>query len=153
MPDQRAYILARVRFEPAPPNTPGGPCWIWTRSRNADGYGNVGSSRMNPWRESLAHRLAWRIFRGDFPAGLEPDHLCRVRACCNPAHTEPVTHRENMRRSPYNAELMSRTKCPSGHPYEGRNLIQRGERRWCRACMNAAQRQRYYRLHQRPLPA
>lgn len=32
------------------------------------------------------------------PEGLELDHLCRVRCCCNPSHLEPVTRAENIRR-------------------------------------------------------
>lgn len=36
--------------------------------------------------------------RCDVPYGKELDHVCRVRACVNPAHLEPVTHIENVRR-------------------------------------------------------
>jgi hypothetical protein len=35
---------------------------------------------------------------GPVPSGMELDHLCRVKACVNPDHLEPVTHAENMRR-------------------------------------------------------
>jgi hypothetical protein len=48
----------------------------------------------------LAHRWAYEHFIGPIPAGLEIDHLCRVRHCVNPAHLEPVTKSENRRRQP-----------------------------------------------------
>jgi hypothetical protein len=35
---------------------------------------------------------------GPIPEGLQLDHLCRNRACINPAHLEPVTNLENLRR-------------------------------------------------------
>lgn len=35
-----------------------------------------------------------------YDAGAVLDHLCRVRNCVNPAHLEPVTQAENVRRSP-----------------------------------------------------
>jgi len=40
----------------------------------------------------------YEYFKGPVPDGLELDHLCRVRSCCNPDHLEPVTHKENIRR-------------------------------------------------------
>ena len=36
---------------------------------------------------------------GPIPEGLELDHLCKNGKCVNPAHLEPVTHAENIRRS------------------------------------------------------
>lgn len=46
-----------------------------------------------------AHRVAYRLYVGPIPEGQEIDHLCRVRWCCNPAHLEAVTHKENLRRA------------------------------------------------------
>jgi hypothetical protein len=72
---------------------PGG-CWVWTASLN-----NMGYPRFNAGdREMLAHRFAYEDVVGPIPDGLELDHLCRRPVCVNPAHLEPVTHRENMRR-------------------------------------------------------
>jgi hypothetical protein len=45
-----------------------------------------------------AHRFAYRHFIGEIPEGMELDHLCRNKRCCNPNHLEPVTHQENVRR-------------------------------------------------------
>jgi hypothetical protein len=74
------------------------PCYIWTGATNQAGYGTVRERETNRTRD--AHRLIWERERGPLPAGLELDHLCRVRACVRLDHLEPVTHRENMRRSP-----------------------------------------------------
>lgn len=46
----------------------------------------------------MAHRVAYELWVGPIPEGMELDHRCKVRACINPAHLEPVTHAENMRR-------------------------------------------------------
>lgn len=68
-------------------------CW---RFGNVDhkGYGLVHFEA----HLRLAHRVAYELFVGPIPAGLDIDHLCTVRACCNPAHLEPVTRKENIRR-------------------------------------------------------
>lgn len=70
-------------------------CWIWQRTINpVTGYGQL-TYEQESW---TAHRFFYVRARGAIPDGLQLDHLCRVRACCNPQHLEPVTHRENARR-------------------------------------------------------
>lgn len=73
--------------------TPGG-CWIWSGAVQGDGYGVV----RYDGRHWLIHRLLYTLYTGAIPTGAELDHTCVVRRCCNPAHLEPVTHAENMRR-------------------------------------------------------
>ena len=47
----------------------------------------------------LAHRLYYeRQHHGPIPPDRQLDHLCRVPACVNPDHLEPVTAAENIRR-------------------------------------------------------
>jgi len=71
-----------------------GDCWKWTGAHNNMGYGVTGVNG----RHIGAHRAAYEFTFGDIPAGLVIDHLCGERACCNPAHMEPVSQRENIRR-------------------------------------------------------
>ena len=69
------------------------PCHIWTGHINkATGYGFL--------RRSPLHRLIYERACGPLAKGMEPDHLCRVRACMRLDHLEAVTHRENCQRSP-----------------------------------------------------
>jgi len=71
------------------------PCWVWQRAKGSrDGYGRKGVGR----RVLLAHRVYFERVRGPIPKGLQLDHLCRVRACVNPDHLEPVTSKTNVRR-------------------------------------------------------
>lgn len=106
----------------------GGPCWIWTGTLDYKGYGRA-MYRNQPIR--FTHRIVWEMLVGPVPEGLELDHLCRVRACCNPDHLEPVTHAENMRRG----ITATKTHCPKGHPYAGENLkVNSRAGRQCRTC-------------------
>ena len=74
-----------------------GACWLWTGALSDRGYGafRIGGRSGKTVR---AHRWAFEDANGPIPEGLEPDHLCRVRACVRPDHQEAVTHRENLRR-------------------------------------------------------
>lgn len=94
-------------------------CWPWLSFRTADGYGKVGRRG--------AHRVAYAVTHGEIPDGLTIDHLCRNRACCNPAHLEPVTQSVNSKRKYANPDRLYSLTCPAGHPREF-------GRRDCRRC-------------------
>lgn len=112
---------------------PGG-CWLWTGSQNRNGYGRT--TRTNSRTTVMVHRYTYELLIGPIPDGLQLDHLCRVRNCCNPHHAEPVTQRINLLRGEtLTAKSAAATHCPSRHPYEGSNLYitPTGGRR-CREC-------------------
>jgi hypothetical protein len=74
-------------------------CWPWLAGTHK-GYGTFREAghRSNK-RKAHAGQVAWRLANGPLPEGLEVDHLCRNRLCCNPQHLEAVTHSENMKRA------------------------------------------------------
>lgn len=112
--------------------TPG--CWLWKASRYSTGYGCL----MNKGGSWLAHRISYELNVGPIPEGLELDHLCRVRGCVNPAHLEPVTHRENGLRGVGQGALNARkTDCKRGHPLSGDNLYMQNGTRQCVTCRRA----------------
>jgi hypothetical protein len=107
-------------------NGPNG-CWLWTASLSTNGYGQISVAN----RPVFAHRLSYEMLVGPIPKGLELDHLCRVRHCCNPAHLEPVTHVMNLRRSP----LVTSTHCKKGHEFTpGTTYVRPSGGRLCRIC-------------------
>lgn len=74
----------------------------------------------------------------DVPDDLVIDHLCATPACVNPAHLEPVTQAENVKRGRAGDIERARTHCPKGHPYDKANTyVSPAGHRKCRACTNA----------------
>lgn len=111
------------------------PCWISTRSQNGDGYTKLTFEG----RLISTHRLAFEVFVGPIPDGLVPDHLCRQRACCNPAHLELVTRRENVLRGDTLAARNSvKTHCPMGHELVDGNLVRANLLQGRRACLTCS---------------
>lgn len=69
-------------------------CWIWQGATQRNGYGVLRRKGKN----LRAHRYYYQLEHGPIPPGMDLDHLCRNRLCCNPAHMEVVTRVENLRR-------------------------------------------------------
>lgn len=105
------------------------PCWQFTGHLNPNGYGVIFDVK-----PMLAHRYAYMKWVGPIPEGLELDHLCRVRHCVNPAHLEPVTHQENIKRGETGIDNRMKWHCPKGHVYDVENTRHYRGSRHCRAC-------------------
>lgn len=111
-------------------------CWLWTGPLRPDGYGAIGAGGRGG-RTLRTHRLAYELVVGPIPDGLTLDHVCQVRACCNPAHLEPVTAEDNVRRA-----TARRDRCRRGHEFTPDNTIIRALGRECRTCRRERRRSR-----------
>ena len=118
-------LMAKVRKDS------GTGCWIFTGWLDPGGYGRCSFGG----KTQRAHRVSYQLFIGDIPAGLELDHLCRVRECVNPYHLEAVTPSQNRLRGLRGFELSGR--CRSGlHDISQPGAVSEcpnGERQ-CREC-------------------
>lgn len=100
-------------------------CWLWRGAITSRGYGSF--FRGNGLGAVGAHCWAYESLVGEIPDRLQLDHLCRNRACVNPAHLEPVTARVNRMRGVGPQRTRERfaamTHCKRGHPRTPENMF------------------------------
>jgi hypothetical protein len=122
-------------------------CWVWQKALQHTGYGHT--TFVGRGISVMAHRFYWELVYGPLAPGIELDHLCHNadpscaggstclhRRCVNPAHLDPVSSLENLRRTnnwAYRNPLA--THCPQGHSYDEENTwtTKQGWRH-CRTC-------------------
>ncbi len=105
-------------------------CWNWIGAHEPLGYGRF---RVQG-KLMLSHRFAYELLIDHITVPLELDHLCRNTRCVNPAHLDPVSHTENVRRGIAGNEYTSLTHCKYGHSFSGDNLYLHGRYRKCKKC-------------------
>lgn len=127
----------RIQYDEVPCPKPWlkGPCHVWRGSKDRDGYGQT---RFNG-RYVGVHRYVWELAKGKIGEGMEIDHQCQVKACCNVDHLREVTHQvnmtENIEGTGWQVNL-AKTHCPKGHPYDEANTYYRPGTNYrdCREC-------------------
>lgn len=72
-------------------------CWPWVGASTPQGYGRFKIDG----KLKLPHRVVYECTKGPIPKGTGYHgtvirHRCDNPACCNPAHLEPGTHRDNV---------------------------------------------------------
>ena len=72
-------------------------CWQWFGNFNKDtGYGKFQVSRESKLKKYLAHRVAYRLTKGEIPEGVNILHTCDHRSCVNPNHLKLGTQHDNI---------------------------------------------------------
>lgn len=122
-----------------------GDCWTWTGTCDRHGYGKISiwDGGRGYTRQRFVHILYFVACGGIIPAGYELDHLCRNPPCARPAHLEPVTHRENLRRGMSPSAIANRAgTCVRGHPRTEETVYHKpgSGKRECRICALDSQR-------------
>jgi hypothetical protein len=112
-------------------------CWPWTARIDRYGYGCAYLPRPGRHGGIGAHRLSYVLAFGSEPeAGLEIDHLCRVRRCVNPLHLEAVSKKVNSHRGQsIQAHNARKTHCDRSHEFTPDNTrVTANGYRVCRKC-------------------
>lgn len=74
-------------------------CWPWLGLIAPNGYGCIVWGVDGRQVRLTPHRLVnEQATRAPIPPGVQIDHLCNCRVCCNPHHHERVDHATNIAR-------------------------------------------------------
>jgi lambda repressor-like predicted transcriptional regulator len=95
-------------------------CWIWTAGVDTGGYGQI---RIDG-RLVMAHRYAYELIVGPFPAGMLACHTCDNPRCVRPDHVFPGTYADN------SADMVSKGRQATGDRHRSRlypEVVKRGE--------------------------
>lgn len=133
-------------------------CWPWPGNKTRGGYGVIRTGLPNgPGDRQYVHRASYEMFVGPIPNGMQIDHLCRNRACFNPAHLDVVNNRTNFLRGNHPSAVGRRNRrCRNDlHDMTGDNvmIIKRDGSRRCKACYQECQRRRQQKQRANPAPA
>lgn len=134
-PKELERLFQKIKFKSS--------CWIWTGATKTGRKNRKNNKRYGVLtirnKHMQAHVLTYKCFKGEIPAGLEIDHLCKNTLCVNPEHLEAVTHSENMKRSNSHWKIVqinkSKKHCPQGHKYNKENTYIHEGQRHCRICL------------------
>lgn len=116
-PHVRGSWCDRIVVRPAPVRAGvilRGPCWIWLGWNNGKRINKEGQGPYpKVWidgRAEYLHRYMWEQHNGvSLQGGEFIDHLCRVRLCFSPHHTDCCDLEENNRRRDEYAARFSET--------------------------------------------
>lgn len=75
---------------------PNSGCWLWTGAVKELGYGVIGLGHREDGT-AKAHRVAYQLYKGDIPQGMNVLHSCDLPCCVNPAHLRLGTLSDNSR--------------------------------------------------------
>lgn len=68
-------------------------CWMWSGASNSNGYGRFIDKNVH----HLAHRVAYELFIGPIPGGMNVCHTCDERLCVNPHHLWLGSQSDNLK--------------------------------------------------------
>ena len=144
-PEHLTFQQLTDRIESNVERIPFSGCWLWSKQLTDKGYART---TFGHGINRYVHRVVYEHFNGPIPDGLSLDHTCRITFCVNPAHLEPVTHRENVLRGiGPTSENSKKSHCKRGHPFAGDNLGEQylGAGRLCIACSRATKLRWYFK--------
>ena len=101
-------------------------CWPWKLMKSKGGYGRLTFQS----KDLTAHRVAYTFGKGPIEEGMQINHICCSRDCCNPNHLEVVTCKQNLE---YAAKLGRMATGERHGSYTSPESVTRGDQHWTRA--------------------
>ena len=118
-------------------------CWLWMAHCKSNGYGEMYVNR----KPVYPHRWIYEYLNGEIPKGQHIHHVCNNPRCVNPSHLKNLTVSEHRKLTrPYKqTNHQYRTHCYRGHEFTTENTVNTSKGRFCKICLRARWRRRYYK--------